>query len=106
MRSASMSKFNRPAPVRAGALSAVATTTERTATHEGGPGFARDAKSELFLLAVSNMVGEDTFYEKASDRDERYRRLIAQVAVSDGPWLARFLPWLRNTANMRSAPLV
>ena len=35
-------------------------------THEGAPGYARDAKGELFLFAVSNMAGEDTFYEAAS----------------------------------------
>ena len=29
-----------------------------TLTFEGGAGFTRDAKSELFLLAVTNMVGE------------------------------------------------
>ncbi|MER5649437.1 TROVE domain-containing protein [Streptosporangium sp. NPDC002524] len=101
-----MSKFNtatnRPAvssPVR----------TERVPsgrTHEGAPGYARDAKGELFLLAVSNMVGENTFYEKAGDRDDRFRRLVHQVAVEDGEWMARFLPWLRGEANMRTAPLV
>ncbi|MEV4159263.1 TROVE domain-containing protein [Nonomuraea dietziae] len=84
-------------------------TTEATPsgrTHEGAPGYVRDAKSELFLLAVSNMVGENTFYEKAGDRDDRFRRLVHQVAVEDVEWLARFLPWLRSEANMRSAPLV
>lgn len=75
-------------------------------TYEGAPGYARDAKSELFLLAVSNMVGEDTFYEKAHDRDDRFRRLVHQVAVEDVGWLAGFLPWLRGTANMRTAPIV
>jgi hypothetical protein len=108
-----MSKFNRPGAAaaavgarRAAATSPVTTTTTTTATHEGAPGYVRDPKSELFLLAVSNMVGENTFYEAAGDRDERYRALIAQVAVTDGPWLAEFLPWLRGEANMRSAPLV
>jgi hypothetical protein len=75
-------------------------------THEGAPGYARDAKGELFLLAVSNMVGEDTFYEKAGNRDDRFRQLVHQVAVEDGEWIARFLPWLRSEANMRSASLV
>ena len=84
-------------------------TTEATAsgvTHEGGPGFARNAKSELFLLAVSNMVGEDTFYEKAGDRDGRYAELVRQVAVADPVWMLGFLGWLRSEGNMRSASLV
>jgi hypothetical protein len=99
-------KFNRP-----GSRTTVSSpiTTERFPsgrTYEGAPGYARDAKSELFLLAVANMVGEETFYERAGERDERFRRLVHQVAVDDGEWMARFLPWLRGPANMRSAPMV
>ncbi len=82
------------------------TTTGRTTTHEGGNAFIRDAQSELYLLAVTNMVGEDTFYEKAQDRDDRFVRLVRQVAVTDPEWLYRFLGWLRNKANMRSASVV
>jgi len=37
-------------------------------TAEGAPGFTREPRTELFLLGVSNMVGEDTFYEGAVDR--------------------------------------
>ncbi|WP_308207788.1 hypothetical protein [Actinomadura madurae] len=60
-----MGKFNRSG-VRPAVTSAVKTDAAPTArTHEGAPGYARDAKSELFLLAVANMVGENTFYEKA-----------------------------------------
>jgi hypothetical protein len=101
-----VSKFNSTA-TRPAVQSPVAT--ERTAsglTHEGAPGYAREAKGELFLLAVSNMVGERTFYEKAGDRDERYEQLVAQVAVEDPDWTGRFLGWLRRDANMRSASLV
>ncbi|KAB8188073.1 TROVE domain-containing protein [Microbispora catharanthi] len=101
-----MSKFNR-GTTQAATDSPVTTEAKPTGrTHEGAPGYIRDAKSELFLLAVSNMVGEDTFYEKAGDRDGRFRALVHQVAVEDGDWMARFLPWLRGEANMRSAPVV
>jgi hypothetical protein len=75
-------------------------------TYEGGPGFARDTRSELFLLAVTNMVGENTFYEGAAERDTRFRDLVARVAVEDPDWLRRFLPWLRTETHLRSAPLV
>jgi len=101
-----MSKFNTSA-TRAAVKSPI--QSERTAsgvTHEGAPGYARDAKSELFLLAVANMVGEHTFYEKATDRDERYERLIHEVATTDAPWMLAFLTWLRGDGNMRSASLV
>ena len=102
-----MAKFNRGA-VRPAVSSPVKTGEIPTGlTHEGAPGHARsDARSELFLLAVANMVGESTFYERAGDRDARFRDLVHQVAVEDADWMAGFLPWLRGEANMRSASLV
>jgi len=75
-------------------------------TFEGAPGYARDAKGELFLLAVTNMVGEGTFYEAASDRDARFAALVRGLAVADPEWTARLIGWLRTGANLRSASLV
>jgi hypothetical protein len=101
-----MAKFNvaTARPVGRGPIATEATATRRT--HEGGAGFARDARSELFLLAITNMVGEDTFYETAGQRDSRYSTLVRQLAVTDFDWLSRFARWLRTEANMRSASLV
>jgi TROVE domain len=75
-------------------------------TYEGAPGYARDVKSELFLLAVANFVREDTFYEGSSERDKRYRELVREAAVVDPDWTAGLLKWLRSDANMRSASIV
>lgn len=72
-------------------------------TYEGAAAFGRDAKSSLFLLAVTNMVSENTFYESDAKRDMRYVQLIHKVTKSDPEWVQRFVPWLRNTAQMRSA---
>jgi len=77
-----------------------------TLTYEGGAGYSREAKSELFLLAVTNMVSENTFYENGKNRDQRFVSLIRQVALEDPDWIARFVPYLRNTMNMRSASIV
>lgn len=77
-----------------------------TLTYNQGAGFSREAKSELFLLAVTNMVSEDTFYENGKNRDKRFVGLIRQVALEDPDWLARFVPYLRGTMNMRSASIV
>jgi hypothetical protein len=52
------------------------------------------------------MVGEDTFYESASVRDERFNKLVEAVTQSDPEWMQRFIPYLRNTAQMRSASIV
>lgn len=101
-----MAKFNnRAAATRGtGPISGAARATAQT--HEGGPGYLRDTRSEFFVLAVSSMVGEDTFYEGSAERDERFRALVAELAVSDIEWLSALLAWLRQKANLRSASLV
>jgi hypothetical protein len=100
-----MSRFNTRA-TRPAVASPVATTDEPTRTHEGGAGHLREAKSELFLLAVSNLVGQDAFYEKGGDRDDRYERLVRRLAIEDPEWTAGLLGWLRGDGNMRTAALV
>lgn len=82
------------------------TTGVQTHTYEGGIGYERDAKTELFLLAVTNMVAEDTFYESARDRDGRFADLAHQVTQEDPEWIRNFIPYLRNTMQMRSASIV
>jgi hypothetical protein len=101
-----MAKFSR-FRVRPNVRSAIKTVGMPTAyTHEGARSFERDPKSELFLLAVTNMVGERTFYEGANKRDARFVELIHRVTNEDPEWMQRFVPWLRNEANMRSAAVV
>lgn len=86
--------------------SPVQTTGPGAPTFEGGAGFSRDAKSDLFLLAATNMVGEDTFYETAEARDERYVNLVHQVTMEDPAWVAAFIPYLRKEMFMRTASVV
>jgi hypothetical protein len=98
-----MAKFNKA--VRVGVPSPV--KSDKTALNaEFKLGYEREKKSELFLLAVSNFVGQDTFYEKAKDRDDRFASLSREVAVQDPKWFAGFVGWLRNDAFMRSASIV
>lgn len=98
-----MSKFT---GLSATIQSPIRTTGAVGVTHEGGTGYARDARSELFLLAVTNMVREKAFYESAADRDDRYVRLIHQVTAEDPAWVRSFVPFLRDRLNLRSASLV
>lgn len=101
-----MSKFNTTS-ARPSVSSPIETDSTPTgSTYEGGAGYGRDVRSELFLLAVTNMVGEHTFYESADQRDERYAELVRKATVADPDWTARFLRWLRGEANMRTASLV
>ena len=105
-----MTKFNKPSQhtilkTRGGpiATNPVATGT----TYNGAPGYEYDTLSQLFLLACTNMVGEDTFYENGKLRDTRFMNLIEKAVVEGHiDWLERFFPWLRNQANMRSAAIV
>jgi hypothetical protein len=90
-----------------GALAArtpITTTGASVATAEGGVGFARDAKAELFLSAVSDFT-EKTFYEGVGPRQERQRALLATVALLDPEWVLGFVGWLRGTANMRTVSI-
>lgn len=91
-----MSKFNRPAALR----------QPDAITHQGGAGFSRDPKDELFLLGVANMVGDGSFYESGADRDRRFLDLIHTVTKADEKWMQDFIGWLRDSANMRSASVV
>lgn len=103
-----MARFNTPPPPRKmRATSAVTTTSQVTSTFEGGKAYTRDAKSELFQLAVVNMVGQDTFYESGDGRDNRFRTLVRQLAVEDPEWTYNMLKWLRGPeGNLRTASLV
>ncbi len=103
-----MSKFDRMAKAAGtrATLTSPVRAVRRALTYEGGPAYVRDVKGELFLLAVTNLVGEDTFYEGAGERDERFRGLVHAAVAQDADWVARFVPWLRNTANLRSASIV
>lgn len=99
-----MARFNQRG-TRPAVHSPVTTTGETTRTYEGATGRVRDARSELFLLAVSNFLA-DTFYEGAKERDDRFERLVRQLALEDPEWTAGLLGWLRSDGNMRTAALV
>lgn len=74
----------------------------RGKTFEGGTGFARDQKTELYLRATTSFAGEGKFYETADEADGRAIQLAREVAVSDWAWFSKFIPWLRSEANIRT----
>lgn len=102
-----VTKFSniKPAP-RKRATAPTKVTGTRLATHEGGTGYAKDDKTALYTLAVTNMVTEPTFYESGKDRDDRFRTLVRRVTTQDPTWVTGFIGFLRNEANMRSASIV
>lgn len=102
-----MAKLARMAAnTRLGFQSPVRTTGVATTTAQGAVGYLRTTQAELFLLAITNMVNEKTFYETGEERDTRFFRLIHQAVKEDADWVARFIPWLRTEANMRTASIV
>ncbi|KKD03470.1 TROVE domain-containing protein [Streptomyces sp. WM6386] len=100
-----MARFNKKA-ARAQPTSRVTSTGRVLRSYEGGRGHERDARSELFLLAIANFVSQQTFYESGAARDDRYVRLVRQLAVEDPAWTAGLLGWLRGAGNLRTASIV
>lgn len=83
------------------------TSADRTTTHMGGVGFASDPRSELFRLGVNHIANDkDSYHEKGSSRDDRHRKLAAEIAVEDPSWIAGFYKYLRSDANIRTASIL
>lgn len=115
-----MSKFNRgpistPATRATSPLTTVAaptlhgTPTPDATTHEGGAGYQRGARTELFLTCTTSFITESSFYETGDERTARVVALTHEVArEDDGPgWLLDFVTWLRGPeGNMRTAAIV
>lgn len=95
------SKTTRPV-----ARPAIRATGAPAVTHEGGAGFARDAKSDLFLLGTGRFYGEDSFYESAGKGTDRFVDLVRQIAAKDPVWVRDFVGWLRYQGNIRTGSLV
>jgi|SRR5882672_798590 len=98
-----MGKFNK---VNSTGVQSPIKTVGKIINHDARVAFARDTQSELYLFAVSNFVGQDTFYENAKASDDRFVILSQKAAVADRAWFGYFVSWLRNEAFMRSAAVV
>jgi hypothetical protein len=77
-----------------------------TRTHQGGVGFLRESKGELFITAVSNLVGQDSMYESGAAHDLRYQNLVYKVAKEDPWFVAELTRWLRREQNLRTVAIV
>ena len=82
-----------------------ATIPTTTLTAEGGVGFVREPKAELYVTAVSTLV-ENTTYETGDERTKRLVDLVRTVTKEDPEWVLRFVTWLRAEANMRSVAVL
>ncbi len=75
-------------------------------THEDGRGHAPTLETELFLMAATYFAGEDTFYERAEDREDRVVDLVHRVVATNPDFVARLAPYLRDELKIRSASIV
>lgn len=99
-----MAKFN-GAGVKTATKGFTGTIDQKVINHQGGTGFLRDEKSELFLATVSSFL-ENTYYEDGASREDRIGKLAAKVAINDVVWITNFVEWLRGEGNIRSAAIV
>lgn len=81
----------------------VRTRNLKTTTGEGGEGFMRTAKSELFLLASTSM-NDRSFYTSKNDRNNRIVELVERIP--DPQWILDLVKWLRTDAGMRTSAQV
>jgi hypothetical protein len=91
-----------------------ASATPDTLTHEGGAAYTRDARADLYLLTLSGLVAEDSFYESGSAKMARVRELVTRIVADDasenradsGAWLADFVRWMRTEGNIRTGAIL
>lgn len=104
-----MAKFSN---ARATGNSPLKTTETPDVTYEGAPAFRFTDETELLLLAATNLVSENSFYEHAAQRDIRYRKLIHQVTRTNPAFIAGddtrlgLARYLRRNLKIRTASLV
>lgn len=99
-----MARMN-TARTAASARSPITSTPVAATTHEGAQGYARDARSEVFLGAVSSL-NEDMFYESAASLRARIGARLETIAIEDPAWVENLVHWLRYRANLRSIAVV
>jgi hypothetical protein len=83
----------------------VKITKDKAVTHNGAEGGAYGEKAQLFLIATSSFHGKNQFYRSGEDQNKTVTELARKVAVKDPEWMKRFLPWLRNEANIRTSAI-
>lgn len=104
-----MAKLNKPSGKVSTASTAgrspLKVTDKKVTNFEGGDASLYGKKSRLFMMAVNTFSGEDTYYTKASGRDAEMKELALTIGGKDPEWMKRFLPWLRQTANIRTSAI-
>jgi len=73
---------------------------KRTTTAQGGQGFTQTPEMELVGILSTGM--SNTFYEKESEREIRFREVLGKVAKKDKLFAAKALIYARSVFGQRS----
>ncbi|MBS1735371.1 MAG: TROVE domain-containing protein [Bacteroidetes bacterium] len=68
--------------------------------HQGGIGYAYDAKSELVAILATGI--DNKYYEKEGERENRLATSIAEVAKKDKTFVAKALVYARSVMGQRT----
>lgn len=73
---------------------------QKTVTHQGGVGYTQKPEHELVGILAYGL--ENTFYENESEREERFKNLISNIASKDKEFVAKALVYARTVYGQRS----
>jgi 60 kDa SS-A/Ro ribonucleoprotein len=76
------------------------SVTPTVTNHQGGTGYALDAKTELISILATGL--DNKFYEKLGEREQRLANVIADVAKSDTTFVAKAMIYARTVMGQRT----
>jgi hypothetical protein len=68
--------------------------------HQGGEGYKYDPKTEMVAILATGF--DNTYYEKLSDRETRFKDLIVDIAKKEPEFVAKALVYSRAVMGQRS----
>ena len=78
----------------------VKRTVETVTNHQGGTGVKYDPKLELIAILTTGL--DNSYYEKLSDRENRFVQLIDELSKKDIEFVAKALVYARTVVGQRS----
>lgn len=78
----------------------VPRTKQKVENHQGGISYKMDPKMELVSLLVQGL--DNTYYEKLSDKENRLKSLVDEVAKKDALFVAKALIYTRSVVGQRT----
>jgi len=77
------------------------SVTPTVTNHQGGTGYALDAKSELISILATGL--DNKFYEQLGERETRLANVIGDVVKQDKTFAAKALVYARSVMGQRTA---